>query len=109
MFSPDGRWIAYQSDESRAYQVYVQAFPDGHGKRQISGETGVNPAWSHDGQELFFGRFAPRAISLWSPPIRCWEIRSLRTSLACGLKKDRQPSLARGAMIGHRTANVSWR
>jgi eukaryotic-like serine/threonine-protein kinase len=33
MFPPDGRWIAYQSDESRSYQVYVRAFPDRHGKR----------------------------------------------------------------------------
>lgn len=54
MFSPDGRWIAYQSNESGKYAVYVQAFPDRHGKRQISGDTGTNPAWSRDGHELFF-------------------------------------------------------
>jgi serine/threonine-protein kinase len=53
-FSPDGRWMAYQSNESGRYQIYVQAFPDGHGKRQISGEAGTHPAWSPKGHELFF-------------------------------------------------------
>ena len=53
-FSPDGRWVAYQSNESGRYQIYVQAFPDGHGKRQISGEAGTYPAWSRNGRNLFF-------------------------------------------------------
>jgi serine/threonine-protein kinase len=53
-FSPDGRWIAYQSNESGKYRVYVQAFPDGHGKRQISGDAGTLPAWSRNGRDLFF-------------------------------------------------------
>jgi serine/threonine-protein kinase len=54
MFSPDGRWIAYQCDESGTYQVYVQAFPDKHGKRQVSSDRGSQPTWSRDGHELFF-------------------------------------------------------
>jgi serine/threonine-protein kinase len=54
MFSPDGRWIAYQSIESGRYEVYVQAFPDGHGKRKISNDTGQYPAWSRDGRTMFF-------------------------------------------------------
>jgi serine/threonine-protein kinase len=54
MISPDGRWIAYQSDESGAAQVYVLAFPNGNGKRQISVDTGSYPLWSRDGHELFF-------------------------------------------------------
>jgi serine/threonine-protein kinase len=54
MFSPDGRWIAYQSYESGGYEVYVQAFPDGHGKRQISYGRGSYPAWSHNRRDLFF-------------------------------------------------------
>jgi serine/threonine-protein kinase len=53
-FSPDGQWIAYQSNESGRYEVYVQAFPDGHGKRQISHDTGTYPAWSRNGRDLFF-------------------------------------------------------
>ena len=57
MFSPDGQWMAYQSDESGAYQVYVQSFPDKHGKRQISDDRGSQPSWSRDGHELFFWHY----------------------------------------------------
>jgi serine/threonine-protein kinase len=53
-FSPDGRWIVYQSDESGKYEVYVRAFPDGHGKRQISEPFGTVPTWSRNGRDLFF-------------------------------------------------------
>jgi Tol biopolymer transport system component len=53
-FSPNGRWMAYQSNESGRYEVYVQAFPDGHGKRQVSVEGGTYPAWSRNGGDLFF-------------------------------------------------------
>jgi DNA-binding winged helix-turn-helix (wHTH) protein len=54
MFSPDGRWLAYESNESGANEVYVQAFPDRHGKQQISSGGGTYPAWSRTGHELFF-------------------------------------------------------
>jgi serine/threonine-protein kinase len=54
MFSPDGRWIAYESNESGVNEVYVQAFPDRHGKQQISIGGGTYPAWSRNGHELFF-------------------------------------------------------
>jgi len=53
-FSPDGRWIAYSSDESGTFQVYVRAFPDKGGKWQISNSDGVYPMWSRNGHELFF-------------------------------------------------------
>jgi Tol biopolymer transport system component len=53
-FSPDGRWIAYVSDESARYQVYVQSFPPGSGKWQISAEGGGYPAWRRDGRELYY-------------------------------------------------------
>jgi serine/threonine-protein kinase len=59
MISPDGRWMVYQSDESGIYQVYVQAFPDKHGKRQISVDRGGYPAWSRNGHELFFWSSGP--------------------------------------------------
>jgi serine/threonine-protein kinase len=54
VFSPDGRWLAYASDESGAYQVYVRAFPDKGGKWQISNSGGVYPVFSRNGRELFF-------------------------------------------------------
>ena len=53
-FSPDGRWLAYASDESGAYQVYVRSFPDKGGKWQISNSGGTYPTWSRNGRELFF-------------------------------------------------------
>ena len=53
-FSPDSRWIAYQSDESGRYQVYVQSFPVGSGKWQISAEGGSRALWSRDGKQIFY-------------------------------------------------------
>jgi len=52
--SPDGRWIAYTSDESGRDEVYVQPFPGPGGKWQISNEAGDEPLWSRDGRELFY-------------------------------------------------------
>jgi serine/threonine protein kinase/Tol biopolymer transport system component len=52
--SPDGRWLAYASDESGTEQVYVRAFPDKGGKWQISNNGGTYPMWSRKENELFF-------------------------------------------------------
>jgi len=53
-FSPDGKWIAYYSGESGRFEVYIQPFPGGGGKRQISIDGGAQPRWRHDGKELFY-------------------------------------------------------
>lgn len=53
-FSPDGRWVAYTSNESGNFQVYVQSFPASGGKWQISTNGGGQPQWRRDGKELFF-------------------------------------------------------
>jgi len=53
-FSPDGRWLAYVSNESGRYQVYVQPYPGPGGKWQISTEGGVEPLWARNGRELFY-------------------------------------------------------
>jgi Tol biopolymer transport system component len=53
-FSPDGRWLAYSSNESGTYQVYFRAFPDKDGKWQISNSGGAYPMWSRNARELFF-------------------------------------------------------
>lgn len=53
-FSPDGRWIAYVSDESGEPQVYVQSFPTLEGKWQVSRDGGTQPRWRSDGKELFY-------------------------------------------------------
>ena len=55
MFSPDGRWIAYRSNESGAFETYVQPFPAGRGgKWQISTGGGLYATWSRNGRELFY-------------------------------------------------------
>ena len=54
MFSPDGRWLAYFSDESRQPQVYVRPFPGPGGLQQISNDGGTYPSWSPTRSELFF-------------------------------------------------------
>ena len=54
MFSPDGRWLAYVSNESGRFEVYVQAYPGPGGKWPISIEGGNEPLWSRDGRELFY-------------------------------------------------------
>jgi len=54
MFSPDGRWIAYQSDESGQWEIYVRPFPELNYKHTVSVGGGTNPIWSKDGRELFY-------------------------------------------------------
>jgi serine/threonine protein kinase/Tol biopolymer transport system component len=53
-FSPDGKWIAYVSDESGKNEVYVQNFPPAGGKWQISTDGGREPSWNPNGKELFY-------------------------------------------------------
>src|SRR5205085_1134957 len=53
-FSPDGRWLAYASNKSGTFQIYVRAFPDKGGEWPISNSGGVLPVWSHATHELIF-------------------------------------------------------
>jgi eukaryotic-like serine/threonine-protein kinase len=53
-FSPDGRWVAYQSNESGRDEIYVVPSSVGGGKRQISTNGGAAPRWRSDGKELFY-------------------------------------------------------
>ena len=52
--SPDGRWVAYNADESGRWEVFVASFPGFTAKRQISRDGGVQPQWSGNGRELFY-------------------------------------------------------
>jgi serine/threonine-protein kinase len=54
MLSPDGRWLAYVSNEDGRYEVRVTSFPDVRERWRISTAGGSEPAWSHDGRELFY-------------------------------------------------------
>jgi len=53
-FSPDGKWVAYVSDENQQPQVYVRSFPAGEVRVQISTAGGAQPQWRRDGRELFY-------------------------------------------------------
>src|SRR5882672_7324500 len=53
-FSPDGRWIAYASNETGNMEVYVSPFPSVNGKWQVSNAGGQEPKWRNDGKELFY-------------------------------------------------------
>ena len=53
-FSPDGRWMAYTSDESGVPEVYVRRFPGGEGKWRVSINGGAQAQWRGDGKELFY-------------------------------------------------------
>ena len=53
-FSPNERFVAYTSDESGRREIYVRSFPDGGGKRLVSGQGGSAPRWRANGKELFY-------------------------------------------------------
>ena len=64
--SPDGRWLAYVSDESGLEEIYVRSYPDMERKWQISTDGGLEPAWSADGQELFYRDAEGRSVMVVS-------------------------------------------
>jgi eukaryotic-like serine/threonine-protein kinase len=53
-FSPDGRWIAYTSNESGRNEVYLRTFPSSPGQWQVSNNAGTMPRWRGDGKELYY-------------------------------------------------------
>jgi serine/threonine-protein kinase len=53
-FSPHGRWIAYESNETGRPEIYVRSFPGPGGKWQISTDGGARPLWSRDGSRIFY-------------------------------------------------------
>jgi Tol biopolymer transport system component/predicted Ser/Thr protein kinase len=63
-FSPDGRWLAYASNESATYEVYVRPFPGPGGRWQISTGGGFFPRWSRDGRELLFETPAQQVMAV---------------------------------------------
>jgi Tol biopolymer transport system component len=66
-FSPDGQWLAYQSDETGRFEIYVQRFPGPGGKRPISTNGGAQVRWRRDGEELFYIAMDGRLMAV---PIR---------------------------------------
>ena len=87
-FSPDGQWVAYDSNETGRFEVSVQSFPRPDEKLQISTGGGVWPRWRRDGRELFYvapdGTLmaVPMRVSAGRPPLQAGEpVRLFRTSI----------------------------
>ncbi len=68
--SPDGRWLAYQSDESGQNEVYVRPFPGPGAKVLVSQDGGAEPVWSRDGHELFYRGFGQQGTPLVAVAVR---------------------------------------
>jgi Tol biopolymer transport system component len=66
VLSPNGKWLAYYSDESGRFEVYVTAFPGPGGKWQVSNGGGSSPSWSADGKQLYY----PNVDKLMLVPIQ---------------------------------------
>jgi eukaryotic-like serine/threonine-protein kinase len=64
-FSPDGKWVAYASDQSGNWEIYVTTYPGRVGKWQISHDGGREPRWSRDGKEIFF--LGPKGMLMVAP------------------------------------------
>jgi eukaryotic-like serine/threonine-protein kinase len=69
-FSPDGRYVVYQSQESGEFQVYVVPFGGRKGKWQVSSTSGAIPHWSHAGKELFYFEFSNGTYSIVAVPVK---------------------------------------
>ena len=69
-FSPDGRWLAYMSDESGRNEIYVQAYPGPGEKWTLSTDGGTEPVWSRDGRELFYRNgYQMMVVPIQSDPV----------------------------------------
>jgi eukaryotic-like serine/threonine-protein kinase len=107
-FSPDGRWLAYASNESGKHEVYVRSFPDKGGKWQISNAGGVYPAWSGKGHELFFrgddnrimaAAYAAKADSFVPDKPRAWSGKRLANVVGISSNYDPAPDGKRIAAV----------
>ena len=70
-FSPDGRWIAFMSNQSGRFEIYVKPYPGPGGMMQISTDGGVGPHWALNGRELFYRNQNPErmmAVSIQTEP-----------------------------------------
>jgi serine/threonine-protein kinase len=83
--SPDGRWLAYESDESGTSEVYVRPFPDVASARwQISLSGGTGPIWAHNGRELFYVNGRQDMVSTEIRPGPAFAVGETRTLFPAG-------------------------
>jgi Tol biopolymer transport system component len=67
VFSPDGRWLAFSSDETGQSEIYIVSFPGLGAKQQVSRDGGHMPRWSATGNEVFFLEPIERGNRVMSP------------------------------------------
>ena len=94
-FSPDGRFVAYETNESNRFEIVVQAFPVASGKWQVSTGGGIQPRWRADGKELYFqapdGKLMAASISAAGETLSAGTPVALFSAvLATGLGTNRQ-------------------
>ena len=93
-FSPDGRWIAYTSDESGVPEIYVRRFPGGEGKWRVSIDGGAQAQWRGDGKELFYlaadGKLMASTVTSDTAPLTTSPPRALFDTGIRGLFVERR-------------------
>ncbi len=113
VFSRDGRWIAYLSNETGRPEVYVRPFPGPGGKWEISTEGGSYAFWSRDGRELFFMtldqhimavRFTVKGDSFVADKPRLWSEAQVQVTQAGNQPLDLAPDGKRFAVLPRFTA-----
>ena len=101
--SPDGRWLAFASDESGRYEVYVRPYPQTAGGRwQVSASGGRQPVWSKDGRELYYRDFGGAVVMV---PVRAGP--SFQPGVAVTLLPPGRTYMGYGSGMGARTFDVS--
>ncbi|MBM3757497.1 MAG: serine/threonine-protein kinase [Acidobacteria bacterium] len=99
MFSPDGRWLAFPSEESGTREIYVRPFPGPGAKVQISAGGGHYPQWSADGRGLFYAaegqimavRYTVKSGEFVAEKPRVWKTARLAASESVGYRYDVAP------------------
>jgi hypothetical protein len=86
--SPNGKWVAYASDESGVWEIYVTSFPGAAGKWQVSRGGGTEPRWRGDGKEIFY--LAPGGM-LTAVPVNGEEIFATDTPVPLFQIQGRAP------------------
>jgi hypothetical protein len=87
-FSPDGKWVAYASNETGKWEIYVTSFPEPRGKWQVSVGGGEQPRWRGDGRELFYLSSDSKVMAV---PVTIGANFEARTPVALFQAAPRQP------------------
>jgi eukaryotic-like serine/threonine-protein kinase len=97
-FSPNGKWVAYSSNESLRYEIYLTPFPAGDGKRYtVSNQGGASPAWRRDGKEIYFvagdGRLTAVPVTIRGFDVQFGQAESLFPVDSSDFNRAYEPSL----------------